>query len=264
MTLAVLSWDRYFVIEKPLEAMRKATKKRALFQVLLVWIWAVFWSSPPFFGFGTYIPEGMQISCTFDYLTRDVYNIIFNMCMFYCAFCFPVMIIVYCYINIIRAVNAQANEMKKTAEALGAQTSADKKKRQQEITLAKVAATSVGLYIITWLPYGLISQLGILGMREYVNPYTSMLPVMFAKSSAMWNPILYALSHPRFRAVLEEKFPWVVCCKGRNMDKDVGKAVTTDGSEMSTQASQVSEYGNINNKNVSTITDPTKMSETPA
>jgi hypothetical protein len=28
----------------------------------------------------------------------------------------------------------------------------------------------------------------------------------------MHNPIIYALSHPRFREVLNQKFPWLLCC----------------------------------------------------
>ena len=28
----------------------------------------------------------------------------------------------------------------------------------------------------------------------------------------MHNPIIYALSHPRFREVLNTRFPWLLCC----------------------------------------------------
>ena len=33
-----------------------------------------------------------------------------------------------------------------------------------------------------------------------------------AQASAMHNPIIYALSHPRFREVLNTRFPWLLCC----------------------------------------------------
>lgn len=32
------------------------------------------------------------------------------------------------------------------------------------------------------------------------------------QASAMHNPIIYALSHPKFREVLDTRFPWLLCC----------------------------------------------------
>ena len=34
----------------------------------------------------------------------------------------------------------------------------------------------------------------------------------YVQASAMHNPIIYALSHPRFREVLNTRFPWLLCC----------------------------------------------------
>ena len=57
-------------------------------------------------------------------------------------FYFILQVIAYCYINIIRAVSAQANEMRKQAEKMGAKAGKDERKRQQEIQLAKIAAVA--------------------------------------------------------------------------------------------------------------------------
>ena len=35
----------------------------------------------------------------------------------------------------------------------------------------------------------------------FVTPLMSELPVVMAKTSAVYNPIIYALSHPRYREV---------------------------------------------------------------
>ncbi len=60
-TLAFVAYDRYVVISNPLEAAQKVTKKRALLMIMITWIFSLFWSLPPFFGWGAYVPEGFQV-----------------------------------------------------------------------------------------------------------------------------------------------------------------------------------------------------------
>jgi len=48
-----------------------------------------------------------------------------------------------------------------------------------------------------------------------VTPYSAELPVMLAKASAIWNPIVYALKHPRYRSTLSQLLPKKIrarCC----------------------------------------------------
>ena len=109
-TLALISIDRYIVIAMPFYAMKHASHKRSLLQIIFVWCWSIVWACPPLLnmGFGTYIPEGFQTSCSFDYLSRDLRNILFNYGMFIFGFLTPVIVIMCCYIGIMRAVSAQS------------------------------------------------------------------------------------------------------------------------------------------------------------
>ena len=72
-TMAMIAIDRYNVIAKPIRAARGLTYRKAFSMIVLVWVWSIVWSLPPLFGWGAYIPEGFQTSCTFDYLTRTAY-----------------------------------------------------------------------------------------------------------------------------------------------------------------------------------------------
>ncbi|ELU01272.1 hypothetical protein CAPTEDRAFT_119596, partial [Capitella teleta] len=213
-TLALISMDRYMVIAKPFYAMKHVSHKRSLIQIILAWTWAFIWSAPPLLrmGYGRYIPEGFQVSCTFDYLSRDLKNLIFVWCLFVFGFFIPVLAIACSYVGIIRAVGAQSKEMRKTAEKMGAKTGKSDKEKKQDIAMAKVAAGTIGLFLMSWTPYAAVSMIGIAGNRSWITPYVSQIPVMFAKASAMWNPILYALSHPKFRAALEDHMPWLLVC----------------------------------------------------
>ena len=230
-TLAVISLDRYMVIAMPFYAMKHVSHKRSLLQILVVWLWSTLWATPPMLkvGLSRYIPEGFQTSCSFDYLSRDLKNVLFVQGMFWFGFVFPVLIIACCYVGIIRAVSSQSREMRKTAEKMGAKTTKSEKDKKQDIAMAKVAAGTISLFIISWLPYALVAMMGVLGQRQFVTPYTCQVPVMCAKASAMWNPIVYALSHPRFRAALEENIPWLLLCKGRNTDHGGQEAKSQDG-----------------------------------
>ena len=169
------------------------------------------WSCPPLFGWGRYIPEGFQTSCSFDYLSRDPATMSHVWCMFSMGFLIPVFVSATCYVLIIRAVSKQRKSMAKTSKKMNA-TEKDKKNHKQEIELAKVAGGTVVLFILAWLPYATVALFGITGNSGWVTPYTCQLPVMFAKASALWNPFLYAFTHPRFKAVIKTRFPCLMCC----------------------------------------------------
>ncbi|KAA0185798.1 rhodopsin [Fasciolopsis buskii] len=53
---------------------------------------------------GSYIPEGFHTSCTFDYLSVDLGNLLFNSGMYFFAFLCPVAVIIFSYAGIVKAV----------------------------------------------------------------------------------------------------------------------------------------------------------------
>ena len=75
---------------------------------------------------------------------------------------------------------------------------------------------TIGTFLLSWVPY---ASVGLLGMTQpweakAVTPLMSEIAVMFAKASAAYNPVIYALSHPKFRAEIDKKFPFLLLfCK---------------------------------------------------
>lgn len=41
-----------------------------------------------------------------------------------------------------------------------------------------------------------------------MTPYVCQIPSVVAKASAMWNPIVYAVSHPKYRRALQARVPF--------------------------------------------------------
>lgn len=241
-TLAIVAIDRYYVIAKPMSAAQTMTKKRTSLMILLIWAWSALWSVPPLFGWGNYIPEGLQTECTFDYLTQDVNNISFVSCMYIGSFVLPIAMIVVSYRGIVAAVFAHHRELQATAERMGATMTKDDQEKKSEIQTAKVSAMAVGSFLLSWTPYAIVALLGMVLPHEWkvVTPYMSMVPVMFAKASAAYNPIIYSLSHPRFRAEIDRRMPWLLCCcrpKKRFIDRS--STSRTNNSRMS-QSSTIS------------------------
>jgi len=215
-TLTWIAIDRYYVITQPLTAAVRMTKGRTMIILGIIWFWASLWSLPPFFGWGAYVPEGFQTSCTFDYLSKDISNMTFNIGMYFGGFLIPVFIIFYCYIGIVKGVFAHHSEMMDTAKRMGAQCAKADADRRAEFQLAKVAAMTIGTFLLSWVPY---ASVGLLGMTQpweakAVTPMMSEIAVMFAKASAAYNPVIYALSHPKFRAEIDKNFPFLLLfCK---------------------------------------------------
>ena len=86
---------------------------------------------------------------------------------------------------------------------------------KSEIKATKNALVIITLFTIAWFPYciiALISQFSE-NRASYVTPYSSTLSALFAKTSAIYNPIVYALSNRKFKLKFGQACPYF----GRNI-----------------------------------------------
>ena len=63
--------------------------------------------------------------------------------------------------------------------------------------IAKVALTAVLLWLMAYSPYLVTVLIGQFGPRHLVTPMVAQIPSMFFKIAACFNPIIYAISHPK-------------------------------------------------------------------
>lgn len=94
--------DRFLVISRPMD--KKPTRTRAYITVAIIWVYAGFFAGMPLVGIGKYVPEGYLTSCSFDYLSNDVWTRVFIFIFFIGAWLYPLSVISFCYAAIIRAV----------------------------------------------------------------------------------------------------------------------------------------------------------------
>ncbi|XP_067828442.1 melanopsin-A [Heptranchias perlo] len=243
ITLVVIAMDRYFVITRPLASIGVLSKKRAVLILLGVWLYALAWSLPPFFGWSAYVPEGLMTSCTWDYMTFTPSVRAYTMLLFCFVFFIPLGIIIYCYIFIFRAILSSSRNVEK----IGGNTNKESRKRYQrmknEWKMAKIALIVILLYVFSWSPYSIVALTAFAGYASILTPYMNSVPAVIAKASAIYNPIVYAITHPKYRMAIAKYIPFLRCLL-RLSHKDYKLA----SSYFSSKTSQISQTSNPRSK----------------
>ncbi|XP_028983217.1 melanopsin-A isoform X2 [Betta splendens] len=242
ITLTVIAVDRYFVITRPLSSIGVLSRKRALLILTAAWTYSLGWSLPPFFGWSAYVPEGLMTSCTWDYMTFTPSVRAYTMLLFIFVFFLPLFIIICCYIFIFRAIRS-------TNRAVGKMhgSSRDSMKSlhrlQNEWKMAKIALMVILLYVVSWSPYSTVALTAFAGYADMLTPYMNSVPAVIAKASAVHNPIIYAITHPKYRLALAKYIPCLgvlLCVRPRDLRSASSSFVSTRRSTVTSQTSDVS------------------------
>jgi len=202
-TLACISADRFNIICNGFNG-PKLTKGKATMMSLFCWGIAVGCALPPFFGWGGYSPEGIMTSCSFDYLSQDIGTITYNLFMFIFDYCCPLLVIIGSYAMIVKAIWAHEDAMRAQAQKMNVKSlrTAEANEQRAEIRIAKTAMFNIALWIGCWTPYAAITLQGCFGKFDGLKPLTTTLPALLAKSASCYNPFVYAIGHPKFRAAM--------------------------------------------------------------
>ncbi|KAJ8014446.1 hypothetical protein DPEC_G00040310 [Dallia pectoralis] len=236
ITMMVIAMDRYFVITRPLSSIGVLSKKRALLVLMAAWVYSLGWSLPPFFGWSAYVPEGLLTSCTWDYMTFTPSVRAYTMLLFTFVFFLPLIVIVYCYFFIFRAIRATKRAVTKMNATESTRGSSKHFHRlKNEWKMAKIALIVILFFVISWSPYSAVALTSFAGHADYLTPYMNSVPAVIAKASAIHNPIIYAITHPKYRTALAKYIPClgVLLCVRRS-------TVTSQTSEITNQLRRTS------------------------
>ncbi|KAI5103472.1 opsin 4b isoform X1, partial [Silurus meridionalis] len=243
ITLMVIAVDRYFVITRPLTSIGKMSHKHALVILALAWLYTLFWSLPPFFGWSAYVPEGLMTSCTWDYMTFTPSVRAYTMLLFICVFFIPLFIIIYCYFCIFRAIRSTTSAVGKISEEGGITKDSIKKfhRLKSEWKMAKVALIVILLYVISWSPYSCVALTAFAG----IHPRLTCMFVLFVYSLSIFLFSTFPLYFPvlwYIRSALARYIP----CLGVLLCVPHGERLTSSSfmsTRRSTVTSQASDTG---------------------
>nr|ANN11808.1 long wavelength sensitive opsin 2 [Acmaeodera diffusa]ANN11812.1 long wavelength sensitive opsin 2 [Acmaeodera diffusa]APY20542.1 long wavelength sensitive opsin 2 [Acmaeodera diffusa] len=210
-TMSAIAVDRYNVIVKGLSA-KPLTVKGVLLRLLIIWLFCALWAIAPMLGWNRYVPEGNMTACGTDYFSTDWLSMSYIYAYSFFVYFLPLGLIIYSYWFIVQAVAAHEKSMREQAKKMNVATlrSGDAAKTSAECKLAKVALMTISLWFIAWTPYLVVNWLGLLH-PSVITPLVSILCSIFAKMNAMYNPIVYAISHPKYKQALYKKFPSLAC-----------------------------------------------------
>nr|WCQ76403.1 long wavelength sensitive opsin 2 [Agrilus zanthoxylumi] len=232
-TMTAIAMDRYNVIVKGLSA-KPMNKKGALFRILLIWLFSLIWTLAPMFGWNRYVPEGNMTACGTDYLTQDWLSKSYIFAYSVFVYFMPLSIIIYAYWFIVQAVAAHEKSMREQAKKMNVATlrSGDAANTSAECKLAKVALMTIALWFFAWTPYLVTNWTGVLQTAS-ISPLATIWCSLFAKANAVYNPIVYAISHPKYKQALHKKFPSLSCAGPGDDATSTASGVTSVSEEKS-------------------------------
>jgi len=210
-SLVFITFDRYNVIVNGVSG-KPLTFGKACAFVMFIWTNATVTSLGPMLGWGKYIPEGILSSCSFDYLSKDANSRSYGIFIFVYSYVIPLMALIYFYFFIVKAVMGHEAAMRAQAKKMNVSNlrSGGQEGESAEMRVAKCAIFNVSLWILCWTPYCAVTVQGLFFDQSSITPLVSLLPALLAKSASTYNPMVYALGHPRYRAAMQEHVSF--CC----------------------------------------------------
>jgi len=210
LTHVFITYDRYNVIVHGVSG-KPLTFGKAFAMIIFIYAYAIGISIPPLLGWGHFTLEGILDSCSFDYLTQDWAVRSHGLFLFVFCYMVPLSSIIYFYLFIVKAIVAHEAAMRAQAKKMNVTNlrSGGTEGESAEMRVAKTACINVSIWLLCWTPYASIVMTGMFGNQDVITPLSTMLPALLAKTCACYNPMVYALSHPRYRQAMQENVP---CC----------------------------------------------------
>jgi len=201
--------------------------------ILCSWIYGSIWVIPPLFGWNRFIFEGFGTSCTFDYISREVWDRLYVFILVTGGFFIPLLVILTCYTFILiklsegrrfisqnnnddsshtearqtnvyyfhspKPLNSQKSHRKMTLAPLIDDNQVIQKIHDTEVRVTHTALLICIIYCTAWGPYALMAILSQFGFDYFINAYTTAILGLFTKTAACINSLIYALSSSAFR-----------------------------------------------------------------
>ncbi|XP_041946137.1 parapinopsin-like [Alosa sapidissima] len=184
-TVALIAVERLFVVCKPLGSI-KFQGWHAVVGVVISWLWSLIWNTPPLFGWGSYALEGVKTSCGPDWQSRQPGNVSYILCYFLLCFAVPFTLIVLSYTWLLWTLR-QVAQMSGGAAA------------KAEAKVACMVVAMVLAFLVSWMPYSVLALVVVFDPEVKVGPLVAMLPVYLAKSSTVYNPLIYIFMNKQFQ-----------------------------------------------------------------
>ncbi|RNA14436.1 visual pigment-like receptor peropsin [Brachionus plicatilis] len=177
--MVAISFERLYVIGQPMTRGGKQIAKSfysvVIFACVALGLW---WSVLPFFGWSYYSFEGVGTSCSVEWNEKSLNVMSYNLTIL---------------IKKFRKSKQELFTNNKTRSRISV-----------EKNLIIVTSLLITFFILSWLPYGLVSIHAAISSK--VKPLIATLPALFAKSSLFWTSFLYMMVNNQAKRKLAQIF----------------------------------------------------------
>ncbi|KAM5238356.1 opsin-3 [Ctenodactylus gundi] len=194
-TLTVLAYERYIRVVHA----RVVNFSWVWRAVTYVWLYSLAWAGAPLLGWNRYILDIHGLGCTVDWKSKDANDSSFVLFFFLGCLVVPVAVIAHCYGHILYSIR-----MLRCVEDL--QTIQVMKILRYEKKVAKMCFLMVFTFLVCWMPYIVTCFLVVNGQGHKVTPTVSVISYLFAKSSTVYNPVIYICMIRKFRRSILQLF----------------------------------------------------------
>ncbi|XP_066537496.1 opsin-5-like isoform X2 [Hoplias malabaricus] len=165
--------------------------------LLSAWVYALVFACSPLARWGKYGPEPYGTACCIDWLSSNQRHGArsYMVVLFLCCYILPCGLIVVSYTGILFTLRTSRRSMRQHFPA------PVRLNNIHTIIMKLSVAVCIGFFV-AWSPYAVVSMWAAFGQIKTIPPLAFAMPAMFAKSSTIYNPIVYLLLRPNFRRVM--------------------------------------------------------------
>nr|AGB67492.1 c-like opsin [Tripedalia cystophora]QBS47879.1 lens eye opsin [Tripedalia cystophora] len=197
--LTALALDRYFTVCRPFVATAiHGSMRNAGLVIFFCWFYASFWAVLPLVGWSNYDVEGDGMRCSINWADDSPKSYSYRVCLFVFLYLIPVLIMGITYI----LVQGEMKNMRgRAAQLFGSESEAALKNIKAEKRHTRLVFVMILSFVVAWTPYTFVAM-WVSFFTKQLGPiplYVDTLAAMLAKSSAMFNPIIYCFLHKQFR-----------------------------------------------------------------
>ncbi|XP_064519523.1 opsin-VA-like [Pseudopipra pipra] len=227
-SLALLAFERYIVICRPLGNLRLEGRHAAL-GIVSVWAFSFIWTIPPTMGWSSYTTSKIGTTCELNWYSGTYADHAYVIVFFTTCFIVPLLVILVSYGKLVQ-------KLKKVSETQGRLRTTRRPERQ----VTRMVVVMIIAFLICWMPYAAFSILVTADPSIELDPCLAAIPAFFSKTATVYNPIIYVFMNKQFRKCLIQMFRCnATGIAESNVNPTSERAVLTQdrgGSEMSTMA----------------------------
>uniref|UniRef100_A0A4W3KBJ6 Vertebrate ancient long opsin b n=1 Tax=Callorhinchus milii TaxID=7868 RepID=A0A4W3KBJ6_CALMI len=193
-SLAVLAFERYFVICRPLGNIRLQGKHAAL-GLLFIWIFSFIWTIPPVLGWSSYTVSPIGTTCEPNWYSTEHNDHTYIIALFITCFIMPLIVIFVSYGKLMKKLRKVASTQGRLGVA-----------RKPEKQVTRMVIVMILAFLFCWTPYAAFSITVTACPTIKLDPRLAAIPAFFSKTATVYNPIIYVFMNKQFRKCLLQMF----------------------------------------------------------